>query len=52
MPYKSKKQRNLIRAAAHSPSFAKKVGFKQSAAKKFMKDAEGKPMAKNKRRKR
>ena len=35
MPYASEKQRNLMRAVAHSPSFAKKVGIPQSVGKKF-----------------
>jgi hypothetical protein len=39
MPFKSEKQKRLIYAAANNPKFAKKVGFKQEAAKKFIKDA-------------
>jgi hypothetical protein len=35
MPAKSKAQYNLMRAAEHSPSFAKKVGIKPSVAKEF-----------------
>ena len=35
MPYQSDKQRNLMRAVAHSPSFAKKVGIPQSVGQKF-----------------
>lgn len=35
MPSKSKKQANLMRAAAHNPAFAKKVGVPQSVAKDF-----------------
>jgi hypothetical protein len=35
MPYASEKQRNLMRAVAHSPSFAKKVGIPQSVGEKF-----------------
>ena len=35
MPYASAKQANLMRAVAHSPSFAKKVGIPQSVGKKF-----------------
>lgn len=46
MPYKSKAQERLIKAAAHNKEFAKKVGFEQSAAKKFMKDSEGEPKPK------
>ena len=35
MPYASEKQANLMRAVAHSPSFAKKVGIPQSVGRKF-----------------
>lgn len=35
MPYASEKQRNLMRAVAHSPSFAKKVGISQAVGRKF-----------------
>ena len=35
MPSTSKKQHNLMMAVAHSPSFAKKVGIKQSVGKDF-----------------
>jgi hypothetical protein len=35
MPSKSKKQANLMRAAAHNKSFAKKVGVPQKVAKEF-----------------
>lgn len=35
MPSKSKKQSNLMRAAAHNPEFAKKAGIKPSVAKEF-----------------
>ena len=38
MPFKSEKQKKLIYAAAHNPEFAKKAGFEQNAAKKFIKD--------------
>ena len=37
--FKSDKQKKLILAAAHNKEFDNKVGFKQSAAKKFMKDS-------------
>jgi hypothetical protein len=37
MPSKSKAQANLMRAAAHSPSFAKNAGVPQSVAKDFVK---------------
>lgn len=39
--YKSLKQKKLILAAAHNPDFAKKVGFKQEAAQKFVADSHG-----------
>ena len=35
MPYTSAKQANLMRAVAHSPGFAKKVGIPQSVGQKF-----------------
>jgi hypothetical protein len=35
MPSTSKKQRNFMAAAAHSPAFAKKVGVPMSVAKEF-----------------
>jgi len=35
MPYKSEKQERLMRAVAHSPKFAKKVGIPQSVGRKF-----------------
>lgn len=35
MPYASDKQERLMRAVAHSPSFAKKVGIPQSVGQKF-----------------
>jgi hypothetical protein len=40
MPFKSLKQKKLIMAAAHNPDFAKKVGFEQSAAQKFVDDSQ------------
>lgn len=36
MPSKSKAQQNLMRAVAHSPSFAKKVGVAVSVGKEFV----------------
>ena len=42
MPSTSKKQHNLMAAVAHSPSFAKKVGIKQSVGKDFMAADKGK----------
>ena len=35
MPYASDKQKRLMQAVAHSPSFAKKVGIPQSVGQKF-----------------
>lgn len=35
MPSKSVKQAKLMRAAAHNPAFAKKVGVPQSVAREF-----------------
>lgn len=35
MPSKSKKQAKMMAAAAHDPSFAKKVGVPQKVAKEF-----------------
>lgn len=46
MPSTSKKQHNLMAAVAHSPSFAKKVGIKQSVGKEFMSADKGKTFAK------
>lgn len=36
MPSKSKAQAKLMRAAAHDPAFAKKVGVPVSVAREFM----------------
>lgn len=36
MPSKSKKQANLMRAVAHNPAFAKKVGIPTSVGKDFV----------------
>ena len=35
MPSKSKKQARTMKAAAHDPGFAKKMGIPQSVAKDF-----------------
>lgn len=35
MPSKSPKQKRLMRAAAHNPKFAKKVGVPMKVAKKY-----------------
>lgn len=43
MPSKSKKQERFMAAAAHNPSFAKKVGIDQKTAKEFNRaDTKGK----------
>ena len=42
MPSVSKKQHNFMEAIAHSPSFAKKVGVKQSVGKDFAAADKGK----------
>lgn len=41
MPSKSKAQANLMRAVAHNPAFAKKVGIPQSVGKDFSKADKG-----------
>lgn len=35
MPSKSEKQRKLMQAATHNPSFAKRAGVPQKVAKEF-----------------
>jgi len=45
MPSSSKKQHNFMAAIAHSPSFAKKVGVKQSVGKDFAAADKGKTFA-------
>jgi len=37
MPAKSKKQARTMRAAAHDPKFAKRLGISQKVAKEFVK---------------
>ena len=46
MPSKSKAQRNLMAAAAHNPSFAKKVGVPTKVAKEFNQADKGKKFGK------
>lgn len=46
MPSTSKKQHNLMAAAAHNPAFAKKVGVPVSVAKEFNAADKGKKFAK------
>jgi hypothetical protein len=36
MPTKSKAQKKLMQAVAHSPEFAKKVGIPQAVGKEFV----------------
>ena len=47
MPSKSKAQADLMRAVAHSPKFAKKVGIPTRVGKEF-EDADKKKKAKKK----
>jgi hypothetical protein len=42
MPSKSPKQARTMKAAAHDPRFAKKVGIPQKVAKEFVKADRGK----------
>ena len=42
MPSSSKKQHNFMEAIAHNPSFAKKVGIKQSVGQEFSTADKGK----------
>lgn len=46
MPSVSKKQHNLMAAAAHNPAFAKKVGVPTSVAKEFNAADKGKKFSK------
>jgi hypothetical protein len=46
MPSVSGKQHRLMAAVAHNPSFAKRVGIKQSVGEDFMKADKGKTFAK------
>ena len=46
MPAVSKKQKQLMDAAAHNPAFAKKVGIPQSVAMDFSKASKGKKFRK------
>lgn len=48
MPSKSPKQARTMRAAAHDPSFAKKVGIAQKVAKEFVAADQGAGKAKRK----
>lgn len=41
MPAKSKKQKQLMDAAAHNPAFAKKVGIPTSVAKDYSESSKG-----------
>jgi len=44
MPAKSKKQERFMRAVAHSPSFAKKVGVPMSVGREFTKSGANMPI--------
>ncbi len=44
MPAKSEKQGKFMRAVAHSPSFAKKVGVPMSVGREFTKKEGGMPL--------
>jgi len=46
MPAKSAKQKRLMDAAAHNPTFAKKVGIPQSVAMDFSKASKGRKFQK------
>jgi hypothetical protein len=50
-PSKSKAQRNLMRAAAHNPKFAAKVGVPQKVAREFVAADKGKSLSKPSKRK-
>lgn len=43
MPFKSAKQARLMRAVAHSPGFARKVGIKQSVGQDFVAEDKKRP---------
>jgi hypothetical protein len=49
MPFKSKKQKKTIDAAAHNPAFAKKVNIDVADAKKMSKDGKGQTKFKEER---
>ena len=51
MPFKTEKQARTMRAAAHDPSFAKKMGIAVKDAKKLVAHdkARAKPKAKSKK---
>ena len=50
MPSKSPAQARLMAGVAHSPSFAKKVGIKQSVGKEFNKADKGTGILRKKRK--
>ena len=49
MPSKSKKQARTMRAAAHNPEFARKVGIPQSTAEEYVKADKAKAKRKKKK---
>lgn len=48
MPSKSAKQERTMRAAAHDPKFAKKMGIPQSVAKEYVEEDKKKKKRKKK----
>jgi hypothetical protein len=48
MPLKSKSQAKLMRAAAHDPGFARRVGVPVKVAKEFVRADQGKAVSKGK----
>jgi hypothetical protein len=46
MPFKTEKQARTMRAAAHDPAFAKKMGISTADAKKMVAHSKGKPISK------
>lgn len=51
MPSKSKSQARMMAAAAHNPSFARKVGIPQKVAKEFNQADKGTGILKKKKKK-
>ena len=49
MPFTSEKQARTMRAAAHDPAFAKRLGVKQKDAEKMVAHSKGKPVGKPKK---
>ena len=51
MPSKSKKQARTMRAAAHDPAFAKKMGIPKGVAAEFVAEDASKARKKSKKKK-